>query len=63
MAETREAAGDEIFGVRGAFTFFPYPSLFSLFILPRGEKQTKTRLEFQSVALKGWKSFMQSGWA
>lgn len=58
MARTREDAGDEIFSVRGAFTFFSYPSLFSVFILPRGEKQTKTRLEFQTVALKGWKSLM-----
>lgn len=51
MVWTREAAGDEIFSVRGAFTFIPYPSFFSLFILPQGGEKTNQKLVLNSRLL------------
>lgn len=67
MARTSEAAGDKIFSVREAFTFFSLPIslsfLFRFNFVTRRRKTNKTRLEFQTVALKGRKSWMQSGWA
>lgn len=70
-AQAGEAAGDQAWSVREAFTFFPFPLppffRFHFVTRRRGKKKPTTKsetwLEFQSVALEGWKSWIQSEWA
>lgn len=48
-----------------SFLSLPLPLFCFVFILSQGgeKNKTETRLEFQTIALKGRKSWMQSGWA